>query len=149
MDTPFASMAPRIALPETYKTAILRGTMGKCPRCGEAKLFTKFLKADPCCPSCGQDWTRHQADDFPPYVSILITGHIMAPVIIELGSNDRLPMWAKLALGLVIASVLLMGLLQPAKGAIIALQWWIGMHGFSPAGRDEAARAAEGASPPR
>ena len=74
-------------------------------------------------------------------VSILITGHIMAPVIIELGSNDSLPMWAKLALGLVFASVLLLGLLQPAKGAIIALQWWIGMHGFSPAGRDEAARA--------
>jgi hypothetical protein len=24
----------------------------------------------------------------------------------------------------------MIGLLQPAKGAIIALQWWFGMHGF-------------------
>jgi hypothetical protein len=24
----------------------------------------------------------------------------------------------------------MIGLLQPAKGAIIAVQWWFGMHGF-------------------
>jgi hypothetical protein len=24
----------------------------------------------------------------------------------------------------------MIGFLQPAKGAIIALQWWFGMHGF-------------------
>jgi uncharacterized protein (DUF983 family) len=24
----------------------------------------------------------------------------------------------------------MLGLLQPAKGAVIAMQWWLGMHGF-------------------
>jgi hypothetical protein len=38
---------------------------------------------------------------------------------------------------------MLFALLQPAKGAIIALQWWIGMHGFQPAGRDEVAAISE------
>lgn len=147
MDTPFASMLPRPALPDTAKAAILRGLVGKCPRCGEAKLFAHYLKPVPCCPACGQDWTGHQADDFPPYISIFLTGHIMAPILIELGSTDRLPMWGKLLAGLVIASVLLLGFLQPAKGAIIALQWWMGMHRFDPAGRDEAARARGEAVP--
>lgn len=141
MTSPFASMLPRPALPATYKAAMLRGALGKCPRCGEAKMFDRFLKPTTCCPGCGQDWTLHQADDFPPYISIFITGHVMAPVMIELGSSDSLPMWAKLVLCLAIASVLMMSLLQPAKGAIIALQWWMGMHRFDPAGRDELARA--------
>ncbi|MEN9719107.1 MAG: hypothetical protein RIQ99_1985 [Pseudomonadota bacterium] len=146
MTSPFAGMLPRPALPETSKAAILRGVIGKCPRCGEAKLFARYLKPEACCPACGQDWTRHQADDFPPYISIFLTGHIMAPIIIELGSSELLPMWGKLLAGLLIASALLLSFLQPAKGAIIALQWWMGMHGFTPAGRDEAARATgEGA----
>lgn len=117
---------------------MLRGLRGKCPRCGEARLFARYLKPDPCCPNCGHDWTRHKADDFPPYIAIFITGHIMAPVIIELGRRDTWPLWLQLALGLGTASVLLLGLLQPAKGATIALQWWLGMHGFQPGGRDEA-----------
>jgi uncharacterized protein (DUF983 family) len=139
-------MLPRPALPETSKAAILRGVIGKCPRCGEAKLFARYLKPETCCSACGQDWTRHQADDFPPYISIFLTGHIMAPIIIELGSSELLPMWGKLLAGLLIASALLLSFLQPAKGAIIALQWWMGMHGFVSAGRDEAIRrSSEGA----
>ncbi|WP_374531347.1 DUF983 domain-containing protein [Novosphingobium sp.] len=144
MESPFASMLPRPALPDTFKSAILRGIKGKCPRCGEAKLFARFLKPVACCPACGQDWTLHRADDFPPYVSIIITGHVMAPVIIELAGNTNWPMWLKLAVCVAIATVLMIGLLQPAKGGIIALQWWNGMHEFKPGGRDELARAAGG-----
>lgn len=144
MTSPFASMLPRLALPDSYKSAILRGIRGKCPRCGEAKLFGKFLKPVACCTGCGQDWTLHQADDFPPYISIIITGHIMAPILIEFGAQTAWPMWVRLAASVVIASALLISLLQPAKGGIIALQWWNGMHGFKSAGRDELARAAGG-----
>jgi uncharacterized protein (DUF983 family) len=43
----------------------------------------------PQCPACGQDWRGHRADDFPPYLAILVTGHVMAPVIIELGLHTR------------------------------------------------------------
>jgi uncharacterized protein (DUF983 family) len=39
----------------------------------------------PQCPACGQDWRGHRADDFPPYLAILVTGHVMAPVLIALG----------------------------------------------------------------
>lgn len=71
-----------------------------------------------------------QADDFPAYASIFITGHLMAPIIIALVSSDVLSTaWIG---GLVVALSLacLLATLQPAKGAIIALQWWFGMHGF-------------------
>ncbi|GHA08541.1 DUF983 domain-containing protein [Novosphingobium arvoryzae] len=124
-------------LPATLMQAMLRGARFRCPRCDSKGLFARYLKPASSCSHCGQDWTLHQADDFPPYVSMFITGHLMAPVIIEIGSS-QLSMAAQLAIAFGLGSVLMIGLLQPAKGAIIALQWWMGMHGFKPAGKDEA-----------
>lgn len=118
-------------LPRSLGVAMLRGLRGRCPRCDMARLFGRFLKPVARCPACAQDWTLHAADDFPPYVSILITGHVMAPIIIVLGSDTAAPGWQTMAIVLALAVALLIGLLQPAKGAIIALQWWLGMHGFA------------------
>ncbi|KUR80433.1 DUF983 domain-containing protein [Novosphingobium sp. Fuku2-ISO-50] len=118
-------------LPHSLSAAMRRGLLGKCPRCGGVHLFARFLKPVDRCPLCGQDWTLHAADDFPPYVAILITGHILAPVMIVLGSATAIPMWVTVAIALILAVVLLLSLLQPAKGAIIALQWWMGMQGFA------------------
>jgi len=118
-------------LPVSLFAAMRRGGLGRCPRCGGAHLFARFLKPVERCPLCGQDWTLHAADDFPPYVAIIITGHVMAPIMILLGSSATLPTWVLVAIALVIAVTMLMTLLQPAKGAIIALQWWMGMQGFA------------------
>ena len=120
----------RITLPVSGWGAILRGLRGQCPRCGKARLFLRFLKPGPHCPHCGLDWTHQQADDFPAYVSILITGHLMAPLIIALTKDTELSVSALLAIVLPLAIVSMIGLLQPAKGGIISLQWWFGMHGF-------------------
>jgi uncharacterized protein (DUF983 family) len=118
-------------LPRSLWAAMRRGFTGKCPRCGGAHLFAKFLKPVPRCPLCGQNWTLHAADDFPPYVAIIITGHVMAPVMIFLGAATAIPMWATMTIAVTMAVAMLMSLLQPAKGAIIALQWWMGMAGFA------------------
>lgn len=122
---------PAAFLPRGVGGAMARGIAGKCPRCGIARLFARFLKPVERCPACAQDWTLHAADDFPPYVSILITGHLLAPVIILLAGQTDAPGWETMAIVLALAVAMLIGLLQPAKGAIIALQWWLGMHGFA------------------
>jgi len=44
-------------------TALKRGLRGRCPRCGEGRLFRAFLKVDNNCSSCGLDFTPHRADD--------------------------------------------------------------------------------------
>ena len=128
-----------LVLPASGRAAVLRGLRGQCPRCGQAKLFFRFLKPIPHCPYCEQDWTHQQADDFPAYVSILVTGHLMAPLIIVLVRDAQLSVPMLLAIILPLVLILMIGLLQPAKGAIIALQWWFGMHGF----RKERAGVAE------
>jgi uncharacterized protein (DUF983 family) len=118
------------ALPSSGWESILRGARSRCPRCNEAKLFTRFLKVVATCPHCRQDWTHQQADDFPAYVSILLTGHVMAPIMIALIQHTTLPLAALAAIIGLSMLALMIGFLQPAKGAIIALQWWFGMHGF-------------------
>jgi uncharacterized protein (DUF983 family) len=117
-------------LPATFRAAALRGLAGKCPRCGGAPLFRKWLKPLPHCPACAQDWSHQQADDFPAYVAILLTGHLMAPLIIMLVSDFDLGAVALLAIILPLAVAMMLGMLQPVKGAIIAAQWWHGLHGF-------------------
>ncbi|MFN5521571.1 MAG: hypothetical protein ACK5AT_04560, partial [Bradyrhizobium sp.] len=36
-------------------TAMKRGLRGRCPRCGEGRLFRAFLKVADACDRCGQD----------------------------------------------------------------------------------------------
>ena len=125
--------ASRIAaptLPATFWQTALRGIAGKCPRCGEAKLFRKWLKSVDCCANCRQDWTHHQADDFPAYIAILVTGHLLAPLIIMLSADFELGPGAMAAILVPLAVAMMLGMLQPAKGAVIAAQWWHGLHGF-------------------
>jgi uncharacterized protein (DUF983 family) len=133
----------RPALPASLSAAILRGIKGQCPRCGEARLFRAFLKPVDHCPACRQDWTRQRADDFPPYISIIVTGHLMAGPIIYLGAVSAVPLWQAMTICLLMATALMLAFLQPAKGGTIALQWWHGMHGFAPSGHDEVARAEQ------
>ncbi len=64
----------RSCLPATAWVALLRGLRGQCPRCGKARLFARFLQPAPVCLHCKQDWKHQQADDFPAYVSIFVTG---------------------------------------------------------------------------
>ena len=117
-------------LPASYPEAGLRGLAGKCPRCGEARLFRKWLKPVDACPACGQDWSLQRADDFPPYVAIFITGHLMFALVILLVLDLRLPMGLAAAIVVPAAVATMLAILQPAKGAIIAAQWWLGLVGF-------------------
>lgn len=121
---------PALQLPTSGWQAVWRGVRFRCPRCGDAQLFAGFLKPMPICPACAQDWTRQRADDFPAYISMLITGHLLAPLIIGLELGFAPPVGVLAAIVVPLAMVMMLGLLQPAKGAVIALQWWTGMHGF-------------------
>ncbi len=119
-----------VDLPASAWQAVWRGMRFTCPRCGDAPLFAGFLKPMPVCPGCGQDWTHQRADDFPAYISMLITGHLLAPVVIglELAFRPQVGVFAAIVVSLAMA--LMLAILQPAKGAVIAMQWWFGMHGF-------------------
>ena len=111
-------------------TAMKRGFMCRCPRCGEGKLFRAFLKVDDHCKTCGLDYTPHRADDLPAYLVIIIVGHIVVPVVLWVETNYSPAIWLQMSIYLPFTFIASLVLLQPVKGAVVGFQWALRMHGF-------------------
>jgi uncharacterized protein (DUF983 family) len=125
--------------PRVRQSALLRGFLGRCPACGKGRLFRAFLKVADRCPACGEELHHHRADDFPAYLVILIVGHVLVPLVLWVEVKYALPLATHLALWIPATLIMTLGLLQPVKGAIVALQWHAGMHGFADARKARAA----------
>ncbi len=112
-------------------TSMTRGFLGRCPHCGEGRMFGRFLKVRPVCDACGLALHSHRADDLPPYVVIFIVGHIVGYFILELETNYDVPLWFQLSFWPVVTLGSALALLQPVKGAVVGLQYALGMGGFA------------------
>jgi uncharacterized protein (DUF983 family) len=112
---------------------LLRGMLGRCPACGEGKLFRAFVKVADRCPACGEDLHHHRADDFPAYLTIFLVGHLVVPLAMYVEIAYQPSYWFHTAVWAPLIIILSIGLLQPIKGMIVALQWHMGMHGFAAA----------------
>ncbi len=110
---------------------LMRGLRGRCPACGEGHLFRAFLKVADHCETCGEPFRHHRADDFPAYLVIILVGHIVVPVAMWIEVAYSPAYWLQAAIGLPLIVGLAVGLLQPIKGAVVALQWHMGMHCFA------------------
>jgi uncharacterized protein (DUF983 family) len=113
-----------------FGAAFSHAVAGRCPACGNAPLFRRFLKPVDRCAACGQDWTHQQADDLPAYLVIFIVGHLLVPLLISVNGRFDPPLVAQMILWPALALILSLLLLQPTKGAVIAWQWSRRMHGF-------------------
>jgi len=129
------------------RAALQRGFLGRCPNCGEGRLFRAYLKVADHCPVCGEALHHHRADDAPAYFVILIVGHIVVPLVLAVETAFAPAYWVHLVLWFPLIVGLSLVLLQPVKGAIVGWQWAHFMHGFDPAAVPEddpfAPRAAE------
>jgi len=94
-------------------------------------LFGAFLKVADHCAVCGEEFSHHRADDFPAYVVIFAVGHTMVPAALAVEFEYAPPMWLDFLIWLPLMIGSALALLQPVKGAIVALQWALGMHGFA------------------
>jgi uncharacterized protein (DUF983 family) len=119
-------MTEAISLPQ----ALTRGFSMKCPQCGRGHLFGRFLKVADHCEECEEDYTAQRADDFPAYLVIVVVGHIVVPALLAVAIAYDPPAWLQLSIWLPVTLFASLGLLQPTKGAVVALQWQAGMHGF-------------------
>lgn len=112
------------------RPALIKGFRRRCPNCGTGPLLTGYLKVRDTCPVCREELHHHRADDGPAYLTILIVGHIMAPMLHIVFTTFRpepLVLFTIFAVGCVALSLYL---LPRLKGAIVAFQWARQMHGF-------------------
>ena len=110
--------------------SLRRGFRRKCPNCGSGPVLKGYLKVRETCTVCREDLTPARADDGPAYLTILLVGHILAPIM-HVGFTQFRPDPLVFATTLTIGAVgLSLYLLPRLKGAIVAFQWARGMHGF-------------------
>jgi uncharacterized protein (DUF983 family) len=116
--------------PTPFQKDLIRGTLGRCPSCGKGHLFRAFLKVADNCDVCGEELHHHRADDLPAYLVVVFVGHLIVAMVLALEAGYPLAAWIELSIFLPLTLVLTLALLQPTKGAVVALQWHMGMHGF-------------------
>ena len=109
----------------------IRGLRSRCPACEEGHLFRAFMKVADHCEKCDEPFRYHRADDFPAYLVIVLVGHFVLPLVLYVETAFSPPYWVHALLWLPLVMGLALGLLQPIKGLIVAMQWHMGMHGFA------------------
>jgi uncharacterized protein (DUF983 family) len=110
--------------------ALMKGWRRKCPCCGKGDALHSYLKVNARCDSCDLDLSQARADDGPAYLTILIVGHLLAPlihIVFVTWRPEPLVLFTIFTIGCVSLSLYL---LPRLKGVVIAYQWAKRMYGF-------------------
>ena len=106
-----------------FPVAALRALVGRCPYCGRGKLFRSYLKQVDHCAACGEAWGHIRADDAPPWLTILVVGHVLVPPAVAVEAWHMAPGWVSMTLWPCLAVILSLLILPRAKGLFIAAIW--------------------------
>jgi uncharacterized protein (DUF983 family) len=104
-------------------TGLRRGVARRCPNCGVGRLFAGFLTIRSPCEICGNDNSIYPSDDFPPYLAIFITGHLVIPLFVWTDAAYQPPTWLEAAIWLPATAIMCTVLLPFMKGATVGLCW--------------------------
>jgi uncharacterized protein (DUF983 family) len=109
--------------PATPPSPIAAGLLGRCPRCGEGRLFQGFLALRARCEHCGLDFSFADSADGPAFFVMFLSGFIVAGSALAVEIIYAPPYWVHALLWgpLILITTLLP--LRPVKGLLIALQY--------------------------
>jgi len=107
-----------------FKTPIKSGLQLKCGRCGQGKLFRKYLKFADSCDHCGFDYSVADTADGPAFFVGSLMMILFAPFyfilpVIETSLPVKLLLWAIL---LLLMAGFCLSLLPRFKGVLFNLQ---------------------------
>jgi uncharacterized protein (DUF983 family) len=111
------------------KLAARRALLGRCPCCGEGKLFRAYLKQVENCAVCRESFGAIRADDAAPWLTIIVVGHIFIPLMLVVVAMTTMPAWASAALWSGVFVLLSLAILPRAKALFIAILWRTGAPG--------------------
>lgn len=113
-----------------FKESVKRGFKRRCPNCGIGAILNGYLKVNDNCPHCNEELFHQRADDGPAYVTTLLAGHILAPLMIfTFDYTEDYPYLSTIGFMTLFVCFALY-FLPRVKGAFVGLQWAKRMHGF-------------------
>lgn len=109
--------------------SIATGFKRQCPSCEQAKIFAGYLKLKDKCSNCAAPIGEIRADDFPPYLTIIIVGHILIPALLFVEVTYHPSTLFQMILWPAVSIALSLSLLPVLKGAVVGFMWSMGMKG--------------------
>lgn len=109
--------------PAVAVSAVRAGLAGRCPRCGQGRLFAGFLKVRPACDACGLDLSAIETGDGPTSFIMQIAGFLVGFSALFTEIRFHPPMWLHLVLWLPLVALLSLALMRPGRGLMISLQY--------------------------
>ena len=99
------------------------GLKGKCPRCGQGRLFNGVLSLADRCRACGLSYDFADSADGPAVFVMFIVGTIIIAAGVALEVAYAPPAWVHALIWLPLIVILSIALLRPLKGLMVALQY--------------------------
>ena len=99
------------------------GLRGRCPRCGQGRLFSGFVTIAPRCGVCDLDLSFADAGDGPAVFVSLVAGFVVLGAALAVEIAFEPPLWIYPIVFAPLALVVCVALLRPFKGFLIAAQY--------------------------
>ena len=99
------------------------GIRGRCPRCGQGRLFTGFLTLAPRCEVCGLDYSFADPADGPAFFVICFACVPSVLFAVWLEVEYEAPYWVHLVTTLPLLLLTCVPPLRPLKGWLVASQY--------------------------
>ena len=115
--------SPRNIEHSSLWSAVRRGLRGRCPRCGEGRLFAGFLTLAPRCDHCGLDYSFADSADGPAFFVMFVSGFIVVFAALAVEVLYQPPFWLHAVLWLPLILITTLLPLRPMKGLLIAMQY--------------------------
>lgn len=99
------------------------GILGRCPRCGEGRLFKGFLALRPACEVCGLDYSFADPADGPAFfvMCFFCVPSVFFSVWLDFAYAP--PIWVHLVTSLPVLLISCILPLRPLKGWLVASQY--------------------------
>ncbi|MBL0935661.1 MAG: DUF983 domain-containing protein [Rhizobiaceae bacterium] len=99
------------------------GLAGRCPRCGEGRLFSGFLTLRNQCRNCGLDYAFADSGDGPAAFVVLLVGFVVVGLALYVEVTYQPPLWLHFLVWVPLAIALSLVAMRLAKGVLITLQY--------------------------
>lgn len=104
-------------------TASQVGLNNVCPRCGEGRLFDGFLSVAARCRACELDYAFADSGDGPAYFIVVGVGIVVGAAALIVEVTYEPAMWVHALLWGPLTVILVLALMRPLKGMMIAQQY--------------------------
>nr|WP_272211850.1 DUF983 domain-containing protein [Marinicella sp. W31]MDC2877739.1 DUF983 domain-containing protein [Marinicella sp. W31] len=102
---------------------LMSGLTGRCPRCGEGRLFDGFLALRPECKSCGLSYAFADSGDGPAVFVMFAVGFLVIALVLWSEITYSPPLWVHAIIWVPVTIALSLGALRAFKGVLIGLQY--------------------------